>query len=269
MKGALRLGKRIAAEVLPPFLYAGIREIYYRVAGPPVPPAFAESLRNVENDEYIWWLSHVVGGWLKSGSGNIGAFDHAVRHMPSGGAIVEIGSFLGLSTNIIAYLADKYRRDNPFFSCDPWTFEGTERPIGGYFDASTEAYRQYAKRVFVMNTELFSGQRKPFAIEISSETFFDLWRSGAPVTDVFGRAVTLGGEIAFAYIDGAHTYEAAKADFLGVDEHLLPGGFLLLDDTAAVSQFGSRRVAEEIAAHPSYEIVFLTPHYFFQKKGRV
>jgi len=81
------------------------------------PPIITNLMRktinsNIHSDEYIDWLCYILGGFLTRG--NIRGFVYAIRHMPSGGAIVEIGSFLGLSTNIIAYLAIKYQRDNQF-----------------------------------------------------------------------------------------------------------------------------------------------------------
>lgn len=228
---------------------------------------FRDSDRNVRSDEYIQWLCWILGGWLTPDHGNLRAFDYAVRHMPMGGAIVEIGSFLGLSTNMMTYLTIKYHRDNPVFTCDPWIFERTDKPIGDYFDASSEAYRHYAREVFKMNVALFSEGRKPYAIEIFSDQFFKLWRLGSTTEDVFGRSVTLGGPMSFAYIDGAHTYDVAKGDFLGADQHLLPGGFILLDDSADDSGFEVTQVAAEVKQNPSYELVFKTPHYFFRKRG--
>jgi Methyltransferase domain len=44
--------------------------------------------------------------------------------------------------------------------------------------------------------------------------------------DFFGNAVQLGGPIAFAYIDGSHTYEQSTKDFQNVDRYLEPGGFI-------------------------------------------
>jgi hypothetical protein len=217
---------------------------------------YLNSDRNVRSDEYIRWLCWIQGGFLTSDHGNLIAFDYAVRHMPVGGAIVEIGSFLGLSTNIITYLTIKYHRDNPLFACDPWVFEGTDKPVGGYFDASSEAFREYVTRAFIVNTALFSRERKPYAIEAFSDQFFELWRICATTEDVFGRRVAFGGPISFAYIDGAHTYDAAKGDFLGADQHLLPGGFILFDDSADDSDWGVTRVVAEVKRDPSYELVF-------------
>ena len=82
--------------------------------------------------------------------------------------MVEIGSLFGLSTNIISYLTLKYHRDNLFFTCDPWLFEGADKPVGGYFNAGSKAYRDYAKNIFIMNAEFFSRERKPHAIEVYS-----------------------------------------------------------------------------------------------------
>lgn len=239
-----------------------------RRRGPLTARRLFDRYRDVHSDAYLQWLCRVVGGWLTQDDGNLRAFDHAVRSMPPAGAIVEVGSFVGLSTNILAYLALKHGRDNPFFSCDPWIFEGAEEPIGGYFDAGSPAYRRYAKDVFRLNVELFSESRKPYAIEASSAQFWELWRLGATRRDVFGREVTLGGPISFAYLDGSHTYEATQGDFLNVDRELLPGGFILLDDSADEGCFPEvTRVAHEAAQLASYELVFKTPNYFFRKRG--
>ena len=227
---------------------------------------FQKTKKSVQADEYIRWLCQILGGFLDSDNGNIAAFDHAIRHMPNDGAIIEIGSFLGLSTNIIAYLTIKHGRNNRIFNCDPWRFEETEEPIGGYFDASSSDFREYVKKVFAASLELFSKDRKPYAIESTSEQFLRQWKSESAAKDVFGREVVMGGPISFAYIDGAHTYEAAKNDFLGIDRHLLPGGFVLFDDSSDNSPFECREVIAEMVSNPEYELAFKTPNYFFRKK---
>lgn len=263
------LARRAIINVTPPIITALIRKLIYRrkdSSAPLTSREFRDSDSKVLSDEYIQWLCYILGGWLTPGSGNLRAFDHAIRQMPIGGAIVEVGSFLGLSTNIIAYLTVKYRRDNPFFACDPWLFEGVDKPIGGYFAASSEAYRQYTKEVYKMNVNLFSGGRRPHTIESTSAQFFKLWSLGATTGDVFGGSVTLGGSISFAYVDGAHAYDAAKQDFVGVNKYLLPGGFILFDDSADGSVFGVTRVVAEVEKDPSYELVFKTPNYFFRKR---
>lgn len=250
-----------ASQVTPPILTRAIR----RFRSVSEPATLIESRSRIASDEYVNWLCAVVGGWLFPGDGNLAAFDHAVRHMPVGGAVIEVGSFLGLSTNIIAYLLIKYSRPNVFFTAEPWIFEGTEKPFGGYFDASTETYRRYVKEVFKKNVALFSPSHVPFTVETTSNRFFDAWDVGAEIQDVFERTTRLGGGISFAYIDGAHTHEAVRADFFNVDRHLLPGGYILLDDTSDLSQFECRRIVADIDRN-SYDLVFKTPHYFFRKR---
>jgi Methyltransferase domain len=183
-----------------------------------------------------------------------------------GGAIIEIGSFLGLSTNIIAYLAFKHQPNNPFFASDPWVFEGTDKPIGGYFDASGESYHRYVQEVFKLNTALFSQRCKPYTIQTYSDQFFELWHCGSQTMDVFGRSVTMGGPISFAYVDGAHTYDAVRGDFMGIDPYLQAGGFILFDDSADDVGFEVTKLMAEMKRNPAYELVFKTPRYFFRKK---
>jgi len=267
VKSAIR---RLIQKVTPPILLDFLRKTH-RSGAPATQELAAQLFRdsdlNVAADEYLSWLcGTVVAGFLRYTDGNLRGFDHAVRKMPSGGAMVEIGAYLGLSTNILAYLAIKYRRDNQFFTCDPWVFENTDKAVGGYFDASSAGFRNYVMEVFRKNAALFSPGREPFAVEAPSWKFFELWEHDAEVSDVFGRTVRLGGPISFAYVDGAHSYNVARADFIAVDKHLLPGGFILFDDSAEGWGFPEvTRVAEEVSCSGSYELVFKSPHFFFQK----
>jgi hypothetical protein len=51
-------------------------------------------------DEFVKWLCFANAGMLDSG--NLYCIEHAVRNLPSEAPVVEIGSFCGLSTNVIA-----------------------------------------------------------------------------------------------------------------------------------------------------------------------
>ena len=73
--------------------------------------------------------------------------------------------------------------------------------------------------------------------------------------DFFGRDVTFGGSISFAYIDGNHTYEQSKKDFENVHRFLEPGGFIVFDDSGDDSSWESNRTAKEAASLASYELV--------------
>ena len=77
----------------------------------------------------------------------------------------------------------------------------------------------------------------------------------------------LGGPISFCYIDGNHTYEGAKLDFLNCDVFLEPGGFLLFDDSVE-HQFGGWRVMPEVLATGRYQLAATNPNHLFRKVGR-
>jgi len=228
--------------------------------------AFWEADANIRADSYLPWLCTVVGGWLDPASGNLRAFDHALRRMPGEGAVVEIGSFLGLSTCVLGYLLLKYEKPHAFFNCDPWEFEEAETPIGGIFDASSLGFRTYARSTFVRNVETFCAERRPFSIEADSNDFFTAWSARRHRKDLFGREIELGGPISFAYIDGAHSVEASRADFRNVDRFLLPGGFVLFDDSDDGGIFGSTQTAQAVARDARYELVFKAPNYLFRKR---
>jgi Methyltransferase domain len=210
----------------------------------------------VNHDEYLRWVIQMIGGWLNVGDGNSHCFNHAIRHMPDGGAVIEIGSFLGVSVSVLSYYITRLGRTNRLFNADPWHFEETEKPIGGFFDAASKKFRDYCVQTYKNNVSLFAARNLPTTIEAFSDDFFQMWDAGAETTDVFGNKVKLGGPISFAYIDGAHTYEAAKKDFENVAKHLLPGGFVLFDDSNPQLKFGCVQSAAEAARLPGFTRLF-------------
>ena len=124
------------------------------------------------------------------------------------------------------------------------------------FDAASPEYRSYCVRTYKENISLFSARNLPVSIEAFSDDFFKMWDDNATTTDVFGNKVQLGGPISFAYIDGAHTYEAAKMDFENVAKNLLPGGFVLFDDSNPQLSFGCVQSALEASKTPGYTRLF-------------
>lgn len=224
------------------------------------------SFATLYQDEYIRWLTHILGGWLTAHHPNLFAFDFIIRTMPKGGAVLEIGSYLGMSTAILGYLLDKYQRQEPFFTCDPWDFEGVEEKIGGYYDAASRRYRDYCPETFKRNMQTFLPDRLPHTVERYSGDFLQRWNTGQADVDVFGRSLQLGGPLSFAYIDGLHTYEAAKLDFEGVDRALLPGGLVFFDDSNLKDFPGVHRLVQEVQQNPAYELVSRLGNYLFRKR---
>jgi hypothetical protein len=216
-------------------------------------------------DEFVKWLCFVNAGMLDRG--NLYCFDHAIKNLPGDLPMVEIGSFCGLSTNLLAHYRRLNHRDNVLFTCDAWQFEGSEpgKPLAGSV-ISHDEYRSFTRGTFLRNVGMFSRDRLPHTVEKLSGDFFAAWRRGDEVTDVFGNTARLGGPIGFAYIDGDHSYAGARLDFDLCDEFLAPGGFLLFDDSADGSGWEVCNVIEEVKATGRYDVVIANPNYLFQKR---
>lgn len=228
---------------------------------PPPPPGDFTVL----NDHFIGWLRFANAGMLDAG--NIVAMDYAIKHMPSG-ALLEIGSFCGLSTNVLTHLRRRHHRHDPFFTSDPWLFEGADSPHVPMGDGGITfgEYRQLIKDSFHRNTTAFSRHDLPHTIETTSDQFFNLWSNKALTTDVYNRPAQLGGPIAFAYIDGDHSHDQSKRDFENVHRHLLPGGFILFDDSADGTPWEVCTLVKEIQhTNPNYHLIGKYGNYLFQK----
>ena len=218
------------------------------------------------SNEYVGWLRHVNAGMLQSG--NLYCFDYAIRNLPNAAPILEIGSFCGLSTNLLTYYKEKHGVRNLLFTCDRWEFPRSEgRTMVGDSSITHAEYRAYARETFIRNVHMFSRYDLPHTIEMLSDEFFAAWRNGQEVADVFGGPVRLGGPLSFCYIDGNHSYEYARRDFINCDELLVPGGFILFDDSMDFTGYeGVRRVVAEVRRSGRYELVIKNPNYFFRKK---
>ncbi len=221
--------------------------------------------RRHEEDEFIRWLRYANAGMLDPG--NSWSMDYAIRHLPSQHPLVEIGSFAGLSANVICHLLRKHGRDNAFFTCDNWDVTGmqlTERIPESHIEFPE--YAKYVKASYLRNVEFFSPGNRPHTIEAGSTEFFEKWGRGEHATDVFGRPVRLGGPISFCYVDALHTCDAVRKEFETIDRYLDTGGFILFDDSSDSSPFGLNRLMREIAGLGSYEPVHQNPNHLFRKR---
>jgi hypothetical protein len=216
------------------------------------------------SDEYISWLTFANAGMLSKG--NIYAMRYAIENLPSNSPILEIGSFCGLSTNVINYLLLAQGKKNKIFTCDKWSFEGAESGWNlGVSQISHDQYREFVKSTYIRNIEFFSGQNKPYTIESFSDDFFSRWEKSETTCDVFGRNIQLGGKLGFCYIDGNHTYEFAKRDFENVDKYLDVGGYVLFDDSSDDNPFGLTKLMNKIKNNHNYQLVMKNPNYLFKK----
>jgi hypothetical protein len=218
---------------------------------------------NLLNDEYITWLCYANAGMFEKG--NLYSIDYAISHLPSTAPILEIGTFCGLSTNVISHFKRKHGVSNPFLTCDKWEFEN----VNGHTKIADSPvlfseYRTFSKDSYIRNIQMFSRDDLPFTFEMTSNEFFDAWKEQKKPEDVLGRSFSLGGPISFCYIDGNHTYEYAKQDFLHCDSYLETGGFILFDDST-LDVFSLHKLMPEIIAMSRYRLVAANPYHLFQK----
>lgn len=217
------------------------------------------------SDEYVRWLCYANAGMLNPG--NLYCFDYAIQNLPSEAPIIEIGSFCGLSTNLLTYYKQRHSAYNPLITCDKWEFETAQiDSMVGESSISHPEYRTFVKETYIRNIRMFSRHDLPYTVEMLSDDFFAAWRKSEEVADVLGRTVQLGGPISFCYIDGNHSYDFVKRDFENCNESLESGGFILFDD----SEDGSGRevclVVAEVKASEKYDVVIKNPNYLFVKR---
>ena len=77
--------------------------------------------RTEVSDEYVKWLCFANAGMLDTG--NLHLIDTAMKQLPSAAPILEIGSFCGLSANVLTHYKRKYGAKNRLVTCDKWEFE--------------------------------------------------------------------------------------------------------------------------------------------------
>lgn len=204
--------------------------------------------------------------------GNMYLMDYAIQHMPNEGIVFEIGSYAGLSTNVLLHLLNKHNKNHQFIGCDAWIYEGANdengtipNHIDGKVNVTRLDYVDYLKNAFVNAANLLHPERKPYTCHLPSDTFFEYWNANKEFTDVFQRTFCIEDEISFCYIDGDHSYAQTKKDFENVASKLKVNGFILIDDSAKYMHFGSAKFIKEIEANPNYKIIDNNPNYLIQK----
>jgi hypothetical protein len=213
-------------------------------------------------------MSWSTGGMLTPG--NVDAIYHALKNVGNvDGKFLEIGCFCGLSSNLITFLKRALGISKPLFSVDPWIYGAAEARTATLTDFTSvkwEEYQAFVRAAYRSRVGFYSRDDLPHAIEQYSGDFMQLWNDCAVVTDVFGRRAELGGPLAFAFIDGDHSYEGSKEDFINIDRHLASGGYILFDDSGDGDGRGCHRTAREASKHARYELVSKNPNYLIRKR---
>ena len=120
-----------------------------------VPPAVSLTSSGPA-DHHLRWIISSCAGWLEPG--NIECFQHALQNLPGDAPILEIGSFCGLSANVLTHIKRKLGLANRLITCDVWDWGD------GYLDDTpipTKHYTDFVIESFIKNAQMFSGDDLP------------------------------------------------------------------------------------------------------------
>lgn len=116
--------------------------------------------RKTEGDEFLPWLMFANAGMQHPG--NLYSMDLAIQGLPSSSSVVEVGSFCGLSTNIISYLLQKYGQPNALVATDPWVFENlSSSGVLGGSCITVDEYTDFVRELFRRNVRFFAPRTAP------------------------------------------------------------------------------------------------------------
>ena len=156
--------------------------------------------------ERAWAAVADVDGWMTEGQAR--ALYEAGRACPPGGRIVEIGSFQGRSTIVLALAAPA---DVEIVAIDPHA--GNDRgpqELDGYEDAAADDHAKF-------ESNLVAAGVRDRVIHLRE------------FSDRAHRMVD--GGIDVLYVDGAHRYRPARVDIRDWGARVHPGGRLLIHDS--------------------------------------
>jgi SAM-dependent methyltransferase len=154
----------------------------------------------------VWTAVAGVEGWMTRSQGRV-LYD-AAHDCPPRGRIVEIGSFRGRSTIVLASAAPD---GATIVAIDPHA--GNDRgpeEISGYVDAAESDHA-----AFLANLEAAGGSGRVTHLRMFSDA----------------ALAAIDGAVDVLYVDGAHRYGPARADIRDWGRRVAPGGPLLLHDS--------------------------------------
>ena len=177
----------------------------------------------------------------------IGALCEIARYTVPGD-VVEIGSAYGKSAFALARLARMYDIGRTL-CIDPWKSEYlVQNDVGGLVDDSIQYFDlDETLRVFEMSLLPYSNGDINYMRLPSTEAALHYRAQRKVTTEAFGTT-EYSGKIALLHIDGNHSYEAARADIEAWSSHVVPGGWIVIDDYVWPYGDGPERVGNEFLA---------------------
>src|SRR5208282_4138247 len=113
-----------------------------------------------EDDDYVTQITYMIAGIMARGNPYL--FEFAISRLPSTAPILEIGSYCGLSTNLLIYYTRKYNVPNIVITCDRWEFQKSgASPYVGESKLQYADLEQFARESYVRNIKKFSSDKLP------------------------------------------------------------------------------------------------------------
>jgi hypothetical protein len=169
------------------------------------------------------------------------------------GDVVEIGTLVGRTAFVLAHLA---RRLNigPVLAIDPWEAEeALQKDSPAWLKDSLDTWDfDLCFQDFVANLIPVAGGDFGF-LRMPATKGHDIYISGHVETPWFGKA-TYSGHISVLHIDGNHDWAAVNADCALWVQHIVAGGWLILDDYVWAHGDGPRRVGDVLLAEHAERI---------------
>jgi len=140
---------------------------------------------------------------------------------PAGGAIVEIGSFKGKSTVMLAKVAEHYGL-GPIVAIDP---HNSPLLLDHQADPAASSYDEFLHNIQAAGVSGHIEVHRSYSHEVSAR-----WNR----------------PIRFLWIDGDHTYTGAKTDFDGFSPYVAPQGVVAFHDALNVFSGPIRVFVEDV-----------------------
>lgn len=203
----------------------------------------------------------------ESDSEKLTAMSAIARLLPAGD-VVEIGSLFGRSAYALARLAQHYRVGSTI-CVDPWRMEqivDQGAAAQGLFDSRSliDLDRVFAEFCATASEVGSMGYIRAPSVQ-AIETYLDAIPGQRLHSPDLGD-VPVTGKIALLHIDGNHRYDHVVQDIETWSPHLIPGGWLLLDDYVWAFGDGPQRAGDELLRTGDYDQAFVASDTLFLRR---
>ena len=166
----------------------------------------------------VWAAVDSVHGFMSIQE--CGLLYRAARFWPVAGPVIELGSYKGRSTTLLALAGRQVH------AVDAWS-PATYRPtaLGAFFKPSDEVLAEFQANVQRMGVAEHVSVHRGLTTEVAQG-----WQTSC----------------AILFIDAGHDYASVRGDLDAWTPHLLPGGVLLLHDTFSDRYVGVLQAAGEL-----------------------